>query len=445
MDVPFCPVPVYLCVAWRVAARENRGWLFGFYPNESVQTGEARGSQAVRDAFASNHRTTTMPATTSAIRQAAVNAFSVLATATVAVWAPDRSGAAEPTVAKPKVRKPRVLVTLSKETTRITEPLRNDGYVDYVAALDQQSHSGVPTENNSAVLFWRAVGPAGIEKSYREKYFQMLGIPPPPEKGDYFVNLEKYLAQQDESAKLAGSKPKPRTWLEVYAMLDPALTRSWSKEEFPLLAAWLAANEKPLDLLVEASKRPRQVGQLLVRPDRRCLSQAHPSRTKGIAAQARRGVAQLRTTVENTASLDKSMHGDPAAALSERVGQILLIMLAPPATLEADLADRATMTFELNKLTFALAAYRANHGSYPAKLADLSPKYVREVPHDIFNDAQPHYRQEGKGYLLYSVGSNGEDDGGKGFENGRRAGESVENDDLVVRMPAPTGPTKKAD
>ncbi len=154
---------------------------------------------------------------------------------------------------------------------------------------------------------------------------------------------------------------------------------------------------------------------------------------------------KLRTTVENTASLDKSMHGDPAAALSERVGQILLIMLSPPATLEADLADRATMTFELNKLTFALAAYRANHGSYPAKLADLSPKYVREVPHDIFNDAQPHYRQEGKGYLLYSVGSNGEDDGGKGFENGRRAGESVENDDLVVRMPAPTGPTKKAD
>ena len=32
--------------------------------------------------------------------------------------------------------KPRVLVTISKETTYITGPLRKDGYVDYVAALN---------------------------------------------------------------------------------------------------------------------------------------------------------------------------------------------------------------------------------------------------------------------------------------------------------------------
>ena len=46
---------------------------------------------------------------------------------------------------------------------------------------------GVTPENNAAVLFWKAMGPAVISKGYRERYFQMLGIPPLPEKGDYFV------------------------------------------------------------------------------------------------------------------------------------------------------------------------------------------------------------------------------------------------------------------
>jgi len=90
------------------------------------------------------------------------------------------------------------------------------------------------------------------------------------------------------------------------------------------------------------------------------------------------------------------------------------------------------MRFELDKLGFALAAYRADHGSYPVTLADLAPKYVREVPKDIFNDAEPHYRQEGDGYLLYSVGVNGKDDGARGYDDRK---EDEDWDDLVVRVP----------
>jgi len=65
------------------------------------------------------------------------------------------------------------------------------------------------------------------------------------------------------------------------------------------------------------------------------------------------------------------------------------------------------MQFDLTKLAFALAAYHADRGAYPAKLADLVPKYVAEVPKDIFSAAELHYRWEGGGYLLYSVGVNG--------------------------------------
>ena len=37
----------------------------------------------------------------------------------------------------PTPKKPHVAITISKETTYITEPLRKDGYVDYVAALNR--------------------------------------------------------------------------------------------------------------------------------------------------------------------------------------------------------------------------------------------------------------------------------------------------------------------
>ena len=87
-----------------------------------------------------------------------------------------------------------VAVTISKETTYIVEPLRSDGYPDYVTALNQRSSQGVTPENNSAVLFWKAVGPKEIFPQYREQYCQMLGISPLPEKGDYFVDFDDYVA-----------------------------------------------------------------------------------------------------------------------------------------------------------------------------------------------------------------------------------------------------------
>jgi hypothetical protein len=41
------------------------------------------------------------------------------------------------------------------------------------------------------------------------------------------------------------------------------MKRPWSLKEFPVLAGWLAANEKPLVLLVAASKRPRRYDPLI--------------------------------------------------------------------------------------------------------------------------------------------------------------------------------------
>ena len=59
-------------------------------------------------------------------------------------------------------------VTVSKETTYFTEPLREDGYPDYVAALNRRMSEGVTPENNAVALWWQAMGPSEIDVEDRD-------------------------------------------------------------------------------------------------------------------------------------------------------------------------------------------------------------------------------------------------------------------------------------
>ncbi len=159
--------------------------------------------------------------------------------------------------------KPHVLITISKETTYITAPLRKDGYVDYVAALNQRFRLGVTPENNAAVPFLKAMGPGKIDAKDRDEYCRMLGIPPLPEKGDYYVKLEKYAKVLKDAGRHLTEEEEEKGQDLYWEQLTQAMKRSWSKKEFPVLAGWLAANEKPLALLIAASNRPRRYDPLI--------------------------------------------------------------------------------------------------------------------------------------------------------------------------------------
>jgi hypothetical protein len=162
---------------------------------------------------------------------------------------------------KPKEQdKPKI--TISKETTYITEPLRPDGYPDYVAALNERMSEGVTPENNAAVLLSRALGPTFIlrddrkdffRRDDRKDFFKLLGIEPPPETGDYFVNYGAILdrwkrdhpdASSDEAEKFEGQ-------------FSAATERPWKANEFPVVAKWVAMNEQPLKLVRAATQRKK--------------------------------------------------------------------------------------------------------------------------------------------------------------------------------------------
>jgi hypothetical protein len=62
----------------------------------------------------------------------------------------------------------------------------------------------------------------------------------------------------------------------------------------------------------------------------------------------------------------------------------------------------------------ALERYRVAHNAYPEKLDALVPQYLDKIPTDIIGGRPLHYRRaDGGKFLLYSVGWNETDDGGK--------------------------------
>lgn len=66
------------------------------------------------------------------------------------------------------------------------------------------------------------------------------------------------------------------------------------------------------------------------------------------------------------------------------------------------------------QIACALERYRLTYGSYPEALDTLVPQFIEKLPRDIVNGQPLIYRRTGEGsFLLYSVGWNEIDDGGK--------------------------------
>ncbi len=64
-------------------------------------------------------------------------------------------------------------------------------------------------------------------------------------------------------------------------------------------------------------------------------------------------------------------------------------------------------------LDLALRAFHGKVGRWPEHLDELAPEILTSIPKDPFGGEPFVYRPQGDGYLLYSVGVDGKDDGGR--------------------------------
>lgn len=521
--------------------------------------------------------------------------FSLGFAATIGVilssWCLAQNDKAEP--AKPKAAVPSPKITISKETTWATEPLRPDGFVDYMGVVNRRFSKDVTVENNACVLLYRAMGPSPEGKRQPDRFFRLMGMEPLPDEGKYFQPLGKWISEQ----------PKAPDIQAVYDMQTKAGERPWKVEEFPLIVAWLKDNEAALLVVTAATERPRYfsplvnadnnpdggliavllpgvqrsrelaralaaramwelaegsqvdawrdlmtmhrlgrlVGQgptlieylvgvaieaMAINGELRFLSETKPSakmlamyrkqldrlparaavadkldageRSMGLDAAHRLArcqmnlgeitgdggndslleklaegaivqsvdwdevlkpmnrwydrlvtiakkpdylerSAEIRQLDQDLKALVKKRQGPMAllallggkAAITQMTTDVLISLLLPAVNQVLGAEGRAIQKMHSLEIAFALAAWRSEHDSYPESLDKLAPKYIAEVPQDLFNAQPLKYERTEDGYRFYSIGQNEKDDEGRSFDDNPRG------DDLVVRMPVP--------
>jgi hypothetical protein len=546
-------------------------------------------------------------------------------------------------------------IVVAPQTTYITEPLGANGLPDYERFVLELYREGVTPDNNAAALLWQALFPGEVQPQHYAAMATDLGLERMPSQQDALVPLQSNLVRQQLAAWLlqqfesqtaedpmessAGDEASVDTtnrltrdaiavWSDtnssvVEELLNQAMKRPWTSEQLPPLADWVRDNQEPLDLIVEASKRPRYYAPSPTLIDSKPnlliemllpLSQSARETGRSLPARAMRHlgegrsdeawqdllavhrwsrlIAQGHTLVEQLVAVSTSSnacdgtiallhHGqlnaeqaqrvqsdlatlrpfsamarsidqmERVAALnafigvgtgggsemfsalsgvqdndfgnnafnlisvdwnlvlretnrwydrlaaaanlpdrqaraaefakieadmqqlvaesrvpgrwvagvvsrhqrSQLVSSIMLGLFLPALNAAMEAQDRANAIFELTRLAAALAVYRAEHGAYPENLEQLVPGILATLPVDLYNAKPFVYKRDGDGYLLYSMGENGTDDGGSNdrmqvvegrsldargdSQSHRLQMQIIDADDIPIRVPHP--------
>lgn len=129
-------------------------------------------------------------------------------------------------------------------------------------------------------------------------------------------------------------------------------------------------------------------------------------------------------------------HRDP-------VGFILAKLVTPTYGMAFNRALGCRFDFRAAVVSLAIDQYEQVHGAPPATLNALVPDLLEKIPEDPFRPGQPllYKPESGRHWLLYSVGTNGVDDGGV-FDAGRYTGPDfgISTHDFDVSTNAPASP-----
>jgi len=178
--------------------------------------------------------------------------------------------------------RPQPRITVSQKTTRILEPLDKNGFVDYRAALNRMDSKDMTPENNAAVLFVRALGPGNLKPERCAEFCKLLQIELLPVRGGYLTSFKEF----------AQTKLKRPPTKKELADFDRAQQEPWSARDIPLVADWLKANEQPLELVVEGTRRSKSYHPLVESEERGLIGVVLPviqtsrEAARGLAARA---------------------------------------------------------------------------------------------------------------------------------------------------------------
>jgi hypothetical protein len=106
--------------------------------------------------------------------------------------------------------------------------------------------------------------------------------------------------------------------------------------------------------------------------------------------------------------------------------------MAPALTSVVQAQLKSQARHEAAGVLVAATRARLASGAVPESVDALAPEWLGAVPRDPFANEEPlRWKREGDSHLVYSVGPDGEDDGGPPAPDADR---SQANDDVGLRM-----------
>ena len=136
---------------------------------------------------------------------------------------------------------------------------------------------------------------------------------------------------------------------------------------------------------------------------------------------------QLRNPLKMLARIGSAKSA--ADGLGSVMGDYIICLMMPALSSCQNAEIRALQTNDNLTVALALSSYHSEHGKYPATLASLVPKHLKQLPSDRFNGKPLIYRPNEQGYIFYSVGQNKKDEQGRFYDDEPRG------DDLRIQMP----------
>ncbi|MBP7705908.1 MAG: hypothetical protein KA243_01550 [Candidatus Aminicenantes bacterium] len=126
-----------------------------------------------------------------------------------------------------------------------------------------------------------------------------------------------------------------------------------------------------------------------------------------LEAQAKLPYYQCRDALR---ARDEELQSKPWYAIASK----MMIGSAEAAFMKTAKTEAITLA---SRTGLACRLYKSRTGHYPQTLDELVPGLLSEVPIDPFTGKPLVYRREGEGFIVYSLGSNEKDDGGRSTYN----------------------------
>jgi hypothetical protein len=147
------------------------------------------------------------------------------------------------------------LLTISQETTRVTGPLDELGFIDYAEALNEIMNSTLPAEQNAFVLYLEALPATGqADPIVLKQVCEKLQIPIPTLQ-PYGYDFESYLMHQYPQPPTANQLERVEHEKWTTSLLNE-IKKPWKAAEHPDAKAWLDLVSPGLALIKAGTQRP---------------------------------------------------------------------------------------------------------------------------------------------------------------------------------------------